>query len=85
MGFDTVIMETMKAIDPNYEEGVKAAGERLEVAFDMTTRRLDMGLTREQFAEILGVSLNDLSRLECGDFWESKEGTERWINETLNS
>jgi hypothetical protein len=68
MSFEKVITETLKTINPDYEERVKAAGERLAVARAMITHRLDMGLTREQFAETLGVSLNDLSRLECGDF-----------------
>ena len=50
----------------------------------MTTRRLEMGLTKEQFAETLGVSLEEFYRLESGDFWEPREDTERWIDETLN-
>ena len=59
--------------------------KQLKVARAITDKRLAHGLSRTQFAALLRISEEELVSLECGDFWESKEGTERWINETLNS
>jgi hypothetical protein len=83
MRYEDTIMDRWAAEDPEFVKGIEDFRKQFEVAKAMTTRRLEMGLDRGQFAETLGVSLNELARLECGDFWESREDTERWINETL--
>ena len=83
MGYEDTMMERWAVEDPEFIKGIEESRKYLDIAKAMITRRLEMGLTREQFAETLGVSMEELFRLECGDFWESKEDTERWINETL--
>ena len=83
MGYEDIINEEMRAIDPDYDEDRAEFRKCLDISHALINRRIEMGLTRKQFAETLGVSMEKLARLECGDFWESREDTERWINETL--
>ena len=49
----------------------------------MTTRRLELGLSRRSFARLSGITENDLYRLECGDFWWSLEERKAFIEEAL--
>jgi DNA-binding transcriptional regulator YiaG len=84
MGNSAQMTEEYKRTDPDFVKMQEEAGKRLDVAQAMTTRRIEMGLSRRSFARLLGISENDLYRLECGDFWLSKEETKAFIDAALN-
>jgi len=83
MGYQEIIDEEMRAINPDYDKNRAEFRKCLDISHALINRRIEMGLTKEELAETLGVSMEELHRLECGDFWESREDTERWINETV--
>ncbi len=85
MAYEEIMDEEFRAIDPDYDKDRAEFRKCLDISHALINRRIEMGLTKEEFAETLGVSVNELARLECGDFWMPREDTERWINETLNN
>jgi DNA-binding transcriptional regulator YiaG len=83
MGNRAEMLEEYKRTDPEFVKMQEEASKRLDVAEAMTTRRIEMRLSRRRFARLLGISERDLYRLECGDFWLSLEETKALIEEAL--
>lgn len=74
-----------EAKGPEFLRTFEEAIEEIENGNRILARRLEAGLTVEQFAELLNISVDDVYSLEGGDLRESREDTEDWINQALNS
>ncbi len=70
---------------PEYLQKFEEEGKNFDLGCETTYRRIEKEISRERFAEALGVSIEELERIECGDFWESREETEARINQAFNS
>ena len=73
------------AEDPERLRYFEESQKDFDLGCQTTYRRIEKRISREKFAEALGISVEELRHIECGDFSESREETEARINQAFNS
>lgn len=51
--------------------GLNDRAKRKKFAVAVVTRRMDLGLSRKDFAQALGISYSQTAHIELSDFWPS--------------